>query len=75
MAKDKKDKKYPEKFEDSDCNGDGNCKDCVDNDICDVLDDDWYDYDVDYDVDVDHIDYDDDWSDDCFNNTDMQGYV
>ncbi len=37
MAKDKKDKKYPEKFTDTDSepNCDGNCRHCVDEDICD----------------------------------------
>ncbi len=72
-----KDKKYPEKFEDSECNGDGNCKDCGDNDICDVPDDEYYDFGVDPEDDLDDFDYIDDCfaDEDRFNNTDMQGYV
>lgn len=44
MAKDKKDKKYPAAFDDTDCNGDGNCKDCADKDICDVPDDEYCEF-------------------------------
>ncbi len=65
-----KDKKYPEKFEDSFCNSDGNCRDCVDNDICDVPDDDYGDFVTD--VEDDWRDWQD-WED--FDYDDMQGYV
>ena len=79
MAKEKKGEEYPAAFDDTDCKGNGNCKDCADKDICDVPNDDCYglsddDFEEDFDEDFDCYEFsDDDFYEDFENKSQQLG--